>query len=533
MKSALKLRPHHWVAGLVALAVLLQLIFAVTYPLNSGASDNPVYLEMIRSGTSNLILASGYPLVMHSLLTLLQVNPPQAVYETDWLTIIQIAQNVIHLLFLVAFASLARRIFGTVTAGWVVVFLGCSTLFFGGLNSAAPEWLQGDLIALSLLIAAKAFIDDRHKVAQYAAASAMVTLAYLVKPNALVVVPFLAALVLLDEGSPARRLLRVGVSGVMAGGLLLFFVTFYHLPSTGSYQLSYDHAWVLTASLPDDYLASPTDKLGVNTLRWRALGSLVPTDDAIAYAYPTIDTGASPAMRSIYLQSYREVMQMSRAALADFVDDHPLPTDFVQRKSAIPLYWYVGFEPVDALGIEVYKESWVSRWPDYLQRVVRGFGTWGAFQADIVPFPSQPQGLLLSPAQNGNGFVRYAVAQGDVPEFMRYWNPDQTVWAPGMRAIELLSTLMLPRGAEVLLALLSLAAILRLKERKRQIVGAVIAAVIAASAISGYVLLGVRDKELISLLPTVAIFYAVGLAWLVTLLRGRFRTLVVRAKSAS
>lgn len=522
MKSARNLQPHHWVAASVAVAALLQLIFAVTYPLNSGAFDNPIYLEMIRSGTSNLILASGYPLVMHSLLTVLQVNPPQAVFDTDWLTIIQIAQNAIHLLFVVGFAFLAWRIFGNVTAGWVVVLLGCSTLFLGGLNSAAPEWLQGDLIALSLLVAAKAFIDDRRKVAQYAAAFALVTLAYLVKPNALVVVPFLVALVLLDEGSPARRLLRLGVSGVLAGGLLLLFVTFYHLPSTGTHHLSYDHAWVLTASLPDDYLASPADKLGVNALRWRALGSLVPTDDAIAYAYPTIDTGASPAARSVYLQRYREVMQMSRAALADFVDDHPLPSDFVQSKSAIPLYWYVGFEPVDALGIEVYKESWVTRWPDYLQRVVRGLGAWGAFQTDIVPFASQPRGLVLSPLQDDDGSLRYAVPPGDVPGFMRYWNPAQTVWAPGMGAMELLSTLVLPRFTEVCLALLSLAAILRLKERRHQTVAAVIVAVIAVYAISGYVLLGVRDKELISLLPTVAIFYAVGLAWLVTLLRGRF-----------
>ena len=532
MKGTFKFHEHGWVVASITLAVLLQLVFAVTYPLNAGAFDYPVYLEMIRSGTSNLILASGYPFVIHSLLSLLQVPPPQTVDETSWRAVIQMAQNIIHFCFLVGFASLAWRVFGKAVAGWLVVLLGGSTLFLGGLNSAAPEWLQGDLIALSLLVAAKAFIDDRRKVVLYGVAFAVVTVAYLVKPNSLVVVPFLSVLVLLDEASPVRKVLTLGVSGMLAGGLLFLFVTLFHLPSTGSRQLTYDHAWVLMWSLPADYLASPTAELGMNALRWRALGALVPTDGATAYAYPTIDTGASPAERSVYLQRYRDVMQMSRAALVDFVDAHPLPSDFIQKDSAIPLYWYVGFQPIDELGIEVYKESLVSRWPDYLRRVVRGLGAWGALQADIVPFPSQPRGLSLSPAQDSNGFVPYSVPEGDVPQFMRYWNPSETVWAPGMGAMERLSKVVLPRFAEVGLALLSVAAILRVRERKHRMVAAMFLAVIAAYAILSYLLMGLRDKELISLLPTVAIYYGFGLAWLFTLLGARIRTLRARAEPA-
>ena len=201
MKGTFKFHEHGWVVASITLAVLLQLVFAVTYPLNAGAFDYPVYLEMIRSGTSNLILASGYPFVIHSLLSLLQVPPPQTVDETSWLAVIQMAQNVIHFCFLVGFASLAWRVFGKAVAGWLVVLLGGSTLFLGGLNSAAPEWLQGDLIALSLLVAAKAFIGDRRKVVLYGVAFAVATVACLVKPNSLVVIPFLSLLVLLDEAS--------------------------------------------------------------------------------------------------------------------------------------------------------------------------------------------------------------------------------------------------------------------------------------------------------------------------------------------
>ncbi len=65
MKGTFKFREHGWVVASITLAVVLQLVFAVTYPLNAGASDNPVYLEMTQSGSSNLILASGYPFVIH------------------------------------------------------------------------------------------------------------------------------------------------------------------------------------------------------------------------------------------------------------------------------------------------------------------------------------------------------------------------------------------------------------------------------------------------------------------------------------
>jgi hypothetical protein len=274
--------------------------------------------------------------------------------------------------------------------------------------------------------------------------------------------------------------------------------------------------------LPDNYFTSPVDQLGLQALRWRALSGIVPPDYSLADAFPTIDTGASWAVRLTYLERYRDIMQMSRAALAEFANEHPLPTGFKQGISAVPLYWYVGFQPTDDLGIAVYTESLVSRSPDYLQRVINGLETWGVFQADIVPFDSMPQGLLLEPEQDASGFEHYSVPRGEYGPLLRYWSPAETIWAPGMVATERLSELLLPRIVEICLALFSFAAILRMEDRRRRTVASGIFSVTVAFAITSSLLVGVRDKELISLLPTVSILYALGMSWIVSLARGLF-----------
>lgn len=517
-----------WVLGSVAVAGLLQVLFALTYPINTGASDNPAYLEMIRSGSSNLILASGYPYLVHLALAGVGVPPPEAVFDVTWLGQIQALQNSIHFSFVVAFAWLGGRVFGDRVAGLFVMVLGTSTLFLGGLNSAAPEWLQGDLIALSLLLAATSFMGDRRKVYLYGAAFVLATLAYLIRPTSLVIAPFLLLIVLVDATALRRKMLSLTVGGLAAGGLLMAFVTFVHLPSTGARQLNYDHAWILTTALPGNYLSSPPEELGIYALRWRAMSALVPPRYELAGPFPTVMTGASAEERGAYLERYREVMQLSRPDLVRFVEGHPLPSSFQQSVSAIPLYWYLGFQEVDDLGIQVFEESISVRWRDYVQRVAHSWAEWGALRTDIVPFFGAPMGLrfgLLEP----NGRLRYDVPEGEPGPFMRYWHPAQALWSPGVAAFQYLSALILPRFAEIALALVSIAQILSLAARKR-LVAAIVLAAILALATTGFLLVGVRDKEFISLLPSLALVYAFGLVGLLSLI-GRLRDRLVARQS--
>jgi hypothetical protein len=508
--------------------LVLQVLFAITYPLNAGASDNPVYLEMIRTGTSNLILASGYPFVIHSLLGIMQIPAPTDVYNPAWLGQIQVLQNAIHAAFLVGFAVSALRVFGEATAACAIVLLGASTLFLGGLNSAAPEWLQGDCIALALVVAAKAFSsrDGPSKAALFAAAFAVATLAYLVKPNSLVVIPFIALFVIFDERKRLRKLRDIGLGATVAAVTVVIYAEFFHLPSTGTRQLNYDHAWVLMYALPDDYLESPPQELGADALRWRALSALAPSDYWRAYAYQTIDTGAPIEIKHMYLARYREIMQMPREDLVGFVIEHPLPPGFQQDLSAIPLYWYFGLQEADDLGIAVYTESLSARWPYYAGKVATGLGDWGAYQADVVPFDSQTLGLIMHVPQDDNGSVRYSVPVGRVPQFMRYWNPTESVWAPGTVMTQYLSWLLLPRFGEVCLALAALAGVLRHRASNTRTSMRFVFAVVGALVVGSYMLVGLRDKEQISLLPTLSLFYAFGVVWVSGILA---RWLKVRA----
>jgi hypothetical protein len=88
----------------LVITVVLQVVFATGYPLNAGRADNPTYLQMILSGSSNLILAPGYGFVLNRIVMRIAGAPiPDAFSDLEFLQSVQWAQNILHLvLFLVA-----------------------------------------------------------------------------------------------------------------------------------------------------------------------------------------------------------------------------------------------------------------------------------------------------------------------------------------------------------------------------------------------------------------------------------------------
>ena len=175
----------------LVIAVVFQIIFATGYPLNAGRADNLTYLQMILSGSSNLILAPGYGFVLNRIVMRIAGVPiPEAFSDIEFLQSVQLVQNLLHLsLFLLAVFLLWRLTNAPVASIFVLgnsLYVG----FWGGLNSASPEWLQGDLLILSLLLAATA---ARQKTWPRLVAVASITglvfsLAFLVKFNSLIVI---------------------------------------------------------------------------------------------------------------------------------------------------------------------------------------------------------------------------------------------------------------------------------------------------------------------------------------------------------
>src|SRR5215469_13746892 len=99
------------------LALLLNIIFAATYPINIGESDNPNYLAMIVAGGSNLIHASGYPAILYLLThpffppVVAPHNLPSEV-SPDWYNALQRVQLVLHMALFSISILLCMEIFG-------------------------------------------------------------------------------------------------------------------------------------------------------------------------------------------------------------------------------------------------------------------------------------------------------------------------------------------------------------------------------------------------------------------------------------
>lgn len=132
--------------------------------------------------------------------------------------------------------------------------------------------------------------------------------------------------------------------------LISAYASFYHYKSTGTRQLNFDHAWVLTAALPSDYVSASPEQLGINSLRWAALSRVTPREYFRAGGIESINFGPPIDIRQQYEKKLDYILHMSREELIQFVKSNPLPPGYSQWLSAVPLYYYYGLEKTEALG---------------------------------------------------------------------------------------------------------------------------------------------------------------------------------------
>jgi hypothetical protein len=123
----------------LVIAIVLQVIFATGYPLNAGRADNLTYLQMILSGSSNLILAPGYGFVLNRIVMRIAGLPvPELFSDLYFLQSVQLAQNVLHLFLFLAAVFLLWRLSNAAVASLFVLGNSLYVGFWGGLNSASP-----------------------------------------------------------------------------------------------------------------------------------------------------------------------------------------------------------------------------------------------------------------------------------------------------------------------------------------------------------------------------------------------------------
>jgi hypothetical protein len=515
------------------IAVVLQIIFATGYPINAGRADNLTYLQMILSGSSNLILAPGYGFVLNRIVMRIAGVPiPEAFSDIGFLQSVQLAQNILHLiLFLFAVFLLWRLTNAVVTSIFVLgnsLYVG----FWGGLNSASPEWLQGDLLIISLLLAATA---ARQKTLPRVVALATLTglvfaLAYLVKFNSLVLIFGLIAVFVFSGLNFKKIVVGVSAATISALAFVSFFSISYHEPRTGTTTLNYDTSWILTSSMDPGYLQGDNENLGIEALRWKALIQQLPTGDA--FAYPTIDTGAYPEVKEQGLALWNDIMRMSRDQLIEVTNAGVFKPEYNHFSQPTPIYWNVGLTEAEKLGRAVFFEYLFSNPGHVFNKLSFGLLTdWGVYQDGYLPVEQDPKTLVFnSDGPNANNDLIYSFSEGSgVPTYQFYWNPSMTIDKSALDLASTLDKIRVPVWIEYLLTVFVIPVwfLLRRSGMSLLLVSAVLGQ--AAFMSASWMLVGMRHKEEVSILPITVLVYSLVLFALVKY----FRDLAVRKQGKS
>jgi hypothetical protein len=503
-------------AGFVAL--LANVIFYRTYPINVGQSDNPSYLAMIITGSSNLIHTSGYGATIYLLARkLLPILPSVAIpnglpsdVSASWFGALQTVQLVLHLSLFSLSIFLCAKVFGKLPAAVLALAWGCNVLFISNVNATAPEWLQGHALLLAVLLHAYARkLTLRKKVLVYCLAAGVFGVAYLIKPNSLLFAISLVAFVLLDKESWRFKVLQVASSVAVFLSVTWAYANFYHYRSTGATQLTFDHAWVLTDALPPDYFSSAAaGQLGIDSLRWASMARVTPPEYFRAGGIENINYGAPPDIRREYKEKWDHMLRLSRDQMVQFVRDNPPPPGYRQGGTAVPAYYYYGLERTDALGIRVYMESLQSHPWFHIQRAGNALITFFLGRVKgVQPFPTftDPVGFTFLPPDFSSsvlGRTKIVPPPEANPYFLPYYNPSNTtVSYYGVKAIETLNAVTSASFLYLGLNIIALLGLFRLKSDMEKITVFSLVTAIGAFASASGMLLGLRQKELISMTP--------------------------------
>jgi hypothetical protein len=513
------------------IAIVMQVIFAAGYPLNAGRSDNTAYLQMILSGSSNLILAPGYGFVLNRIVMRIAGVPiPELFSDIEFLQSVQLAQNILHLVLFLMAVFLLWRLTNAAVASIFVLGNSLYVGFWGGLNSASPEWLQGDLLILSLLLAATAARQKTFpRILALASLTGLVfSLAFLVKFNSLVVILGLITIFVFSGLNFKKIALGLAASTISALSFVSFFSSTYHEPRTGTETLNYATSWNLSSSMDPGYLERDNEDLGIEALRWKALIQWLPT--GYAFAYPTIDTGAYPDVKEQSVLFWDDIMAMNTDQLIEMTNAGVFKVEYSHFSQPTPIYWNVGLAEAEQLGRAVFFEYLLSNPGHVFNKVSFGLlSDWGVYQDGFLPVEKDPKTLVLnSNAPNASNDLSYSFAEvSGPPQFQLYWNPSMVIDKFAFDLASTLEKMRVPVWVEYLLTLLAIPAWFVLRRSGLSLL--LVSASLSQAAFMGasWILVGMRHKEEVAILPIAVLAYSLVIYAMAKYLR----TLVARKQS--
>ena len=540
--------------------LIYRVLFVITYPLNDLAYDSANYLAMIMTHKAHLVHPGGYPFFMNLFFFWYHApgnladplwypiaNPPSAAF----IYALQFIQHSIELISLAVFFFCVSDIFNKWIAALALIFVGMDIDTLTFTNMTYPEWLQADLLILSLCAAYRAFVasEDGKKYLYYGVSFTLFVLCWVTKFNVLIFglifIPIYFA-----ERSPRKRLMALA-AGLSGAALFLLFLFGFHYPTTKSIDLTADKGWLLFPKLEWSLGNQKLVDAGLYTKRLIALNGVLPNRyGEMAGPFPFSKVDAVPAAtRGPYREKYLWLLKADEPELDAFIKEHPLPKDFLFSYAFLPVSYYIGLKDSDDLATRVFFEIALRHLGLYVKNNLLGIWELGrtyptewrlAFgvmlpiagrESPVVPKDSRE--VLKNVKDLGLGFVRYEFSDPPKNWAYPYLSTRPVLWKPGEKLFSLASELVMPTGILIVAVGLMFAYALVLLFKDGVTVRTFVAWFIALS-IPGFIGYSnfsflFRNKELRLIWPILGTAYSIGTWWLCTLgyqvlSRGRRRT---------
>jgi hypothetical protein len=354
------------------------------------------------------------------------------------------------------------------------------------------------------------------------------SLAFLVKFNSLVVILGLITIFVFSGLNFKKIALGLAASTISALSFVSFFSSTYHEPRTGTETLNYATSWNLSSSMDPGYLERDNEDLGIEALRWKALIQWLPT--GYAFAYPTIDTGAYPDVKEQSVLFWDDIMAMNTDQLIEMTNAGVFKVEYSHFSQPTPIYWNVGLAEAEKLGRAVFIEYLISNPGHVFNKVSFGLlSDWGVYQDGFLPVEKDPKTLVLnSNAPNASNDLSYSFAEvSGPPQFQLYWNPSMVIDKFAFDLASTLEKMRVPVWVEYLLTLLAIPAWFVLRRSGLSLL--LVSASLSQAAFMGasWILVGMRHKEEVAILPIAVLAYSLVIYAMAKYLR----TLVARKQS--
>jgi hypothetical protein len=335
------------------------------------------------------------------------------------------------------------------------------------------------------------------------------SLAFLVKFNSLVVILGLITIFVFSGLNLKRIAVGLAAATISAFSFVSFFSNTYHEPRTGTETLNFATSWNLTSSMDPGYLERDNEDLGMEALRWKALIQWLPT--GYAFAYPTIDTGAYPDVKEQSLSFWDDIMAMNRDQLIEITNAGQFKSEYSHFSQPVPIYWNVGLAEAETLGRDVFFEYLLSNPGHVFEKVSFGLSSdWGVYQSGFLPVEQDPKTLVLDVlGPNASNDLGYSFEKvSGPPQFQLYWSPSMVIDKFAFDLASTLEKIRVPVWIEYLLTLLAIPAWFVLRRSGLSLL--LVSALLSQAAFMGasWILVGMRHKEEVSILPITVLVYS-------------------------